>query len=221
MLDKTKTNPVLGMKIHEYLRSQGIETPMISNFDQSEQKIEQITEYFKQIMTIMNLDLQDDSLMETPKRMGKMYVNELFWGLDYANFPKVTTVENKMKYDEMIVEKNIQSYSSCEHHFLPIDAKAHVAYIPNQLVLGLSKMNRIVEFFSRRPQIQERLTEQIYHAMSYILDTEDIAVYITGDHYCVKSRGINDTNSCTTTSKVGGEFRKSEAKQEFLNLINP
>jgi len=221
MLDKTKTDGILGKKVNKYLLEKGVETPLINNwhFSTDEYKIEQISKSFENIMHELGLDLGDDSLIGTPDRVGKMFVNELFWGLDYENFPKITTVENKMNYDEMIIEKNIKSYSACEHHFVIIDGFAHIAYIPNKVVLGLSKMNRIVEYFSRRPQIQERLVEQIYYAMEYILGTEDIAVMIDAEHYCVKSRGVNDTNSNTITSKLGGIFKKQEVRNEFLSLI--
>ncbi|NDG80080.1 MAG: GTP cyclohydrolase I FolE, partial [Synechococcaceae bacterium WB8_1B_057] len=162
-------------------------------------KIEVIEQLFTQIMQALNLDLSDDSLAETPKRVAKMYVNEIFWGLDWEAFPKCTTVENKMKYDEMVIERNINVQSNCEHHFVVIDGVATVAYIPKDKVLGLSKINRIVEYFSKRPQIQERLTEQVFHALSYILDTANIAVVIDAQHYCVKSRGVEDVGSSTTT----------------------
>ena len=171
-------------------------------------------------MELLELDLSDDSLKDTPRRVAKMFMNEIFWGLDYDNFPKITTVENKMKYDEMILEKDINVMSVCEHHFVTIHGKAHVAYIPNKKVLGLSKMNRVVEFFSRRPQIQERLTEQIYYALNYILETENVAVVIEAEHFCVKARGVEDSNSSTVTSKLGGDFKSnSSLRQEFLKLI--
>jgi GTP cyclohydrolase I len=150
-----------------------------------------------------------------------MYVNEIFWGLDYDAFPKCTTVDNKMKYDEMVVERNVNVQSNCEHHFVVIDGLATVAYIPKQKVLGLSKINRIVEYFSKRPQIQERLTEQIYHALSFILETDNVAVVIDAQHYCVKSRGVEDTGSSTVTSKLGGCFKSDPAvRAEFMNIVN-
>lgn len=182
--------------------------------------IELIEERFSDIMEILGLDLDDDSLCDTPKRVAKMYVNELFWGLDPGNFPKCTVIENKMGYDEMVLERNIQVMSNCEHHFLPIEGKAHVAYIPKNKVLGLSKMNRIVEYFSRRPQVQERLAEQIYWALVYILQTEDVAVVLEGEHFCVKMRGISDPDSDTVTSKLGGAFRNEpELRAELMSLI--
>jgi len=220
MLDKTKTNPQLGKEVNDYLLLKRVQTPMKQITRNEEQQINWIEENFTQIMRAMGMDLQDDSLMETPKRYAKMFVNELYWGLNPDNFPKCTVVDNKMNYDEMVLEKNITSMSACEHHFVTINGKAHVAYIPDKKVLGLSKLNRVVEYFSRRPQIQERLTEQIFYALEYILGTSDIAVVIDGEHYCVKSRGIEDYNSNTITSKMGGRFKEDvNTRQEFLNLI--
>ena len=218
--DKTKTDPVLGQKVHEYLVSVGVETPVIDNGLSRKEKIEKIEDSFDQIVSTLGLDLKDDSLMDTPKRVAKMYVNEIFWGLDYAAFPKVTVVDNKMKYNEMVVEKGISVQSYCEHHLVNIDGLATVAYIPNNKVLGLSKMNRVVEYFSRRPQIQERLTEQIYHALSFILETENVALTIDAKHFCVKSRGVEDTECSTITSRLGGNFKAHpEVRAEFLALL--
>ena len=218
--DKTKTDPVLGQKVHEHLISVGVETPVIDNGLSRAEKIEKIEGHFDHIVTTLGLDLQDDSLMETPKRVAKMYVNEIFWGLDYDAFPKATVVENKMNYNEMVVERNISVQSNCEHHFVVIDGLATVAYVPKEKVLGLSKINRIVEYFSKRPQIQERLTEQIYHALSFILETENVAVMIDAQHYCVKSRGVEDTGSSTITSRLGGNFKAHpEVRAEFLALL--
>ena len=218
--DKTKTDPVLGQKVHEHLVSVGVETPVVDNGLSRAEKIEKIEGHFDHIVTTLGLDLQDDSLMETPKRVAKMYVNEIFWGLDYDAFPKATVVENKMNYNEMVVERNISVQSNCEHHFVVIDGLATVAYVPKEKVLGLSKINRIVEYFSKRPQIQERLTEQIYHALSFILETENVAVMIDAQHYCVKSRGVEDTGSSTITSRLGGNFKAHpEVRAEFLALL--
>lgn len=219
--NKTKTDPELGRQVHEHLVKMGVETPtVLSNYDRKE-KIDHIEAHFTHIMRILGLDLSDDSLIETPKRVAKMYVNEIFWGLDYEAFPKCTTVDNKMKYDEMVVERNVNVQSNCEHHFVVIDGVATVAYIPNKKVLGLSKINRVVEYFSKRPQIQERLTEQIFHALEYILDTENIAVVIDAQHYCVKSRGVEDVGSSTVTSKLGGVFKQDPAvRLEFMNIVN-
>jgi len=179
---------------------------------------ETITHHFGKIMEALGLDLNDDSLSGTPKRVGRMYVEEIFSGLDYNTFPKCTAVESKMHYDEMIIEKDVTVSSTCEHHFVVINGLAKIAYIPKGKILGLSKINRIVNFFARRPQIQERLGEQIYHALAFILETEDVAVEISAIHYCVKSRGIQDTNSYTVTRKLGGKFRENhETRNEFLN----
>jgi GTP cyclohydrolase I len=217
--NKTKTDPELGQKVHEYLVEMGVETPMNQNKLVRTDKIHIIEGHFKSIMETMGLDLSDDSLIETPKRVAKMYVNEIFWGLDYDAFPKCTTVENKMKYDNMVVERNVNVQSNCEHHFVVIDGVATVAYVPKQKVLGLSKINRIVEYFSKRPQIQERLTEQIFHTLCFILETDDVAVMIDAQHYCVKSRGVEDTGSSTVTVRLGGGFKSDPAaRNEFLSI---
>ncbi len=217
--NKTKTDPELGRLIHEHLVKVGVETPVKKrNLDRKEQ-IDIIEGNFAEIMRALGLDLSDDSLMETPKRVAKMYVNEIFWGLDYDAFPKCTTVNNKMNYNEMVVERNVSVQSNCEHHFVVIDGHATVAYVPKSKVLGLSKINRIVEYFSKRPQIQERLTEQIFHTLQFILDTEDVAVMIDAQHYCVKSRGVEDTGSSTVTSRLGGGFKTDPAvRNEFYHL---
>jgi GTP cyclohydrolase I len=182
-------------------------------------KIDIIEGHFKSIMETMGLDLSDDSLIDTPKRVAKMYVNEIFWGLDYEAFPKCTTVDNKMKYNEMVCERNVSVQSNCEHHFVVIDGLATVAYVPKDKVLGLSKINRIVEYFSKRPQIQERLTEQVFHTLQFILETEDVAVMIDAQHYCVKSRGVEDTGSSTVTTRLGGGFKTDiAARAEFYQI---
>jgi len=198
----------------------GVETPTVYTGNMARtDKIELIESHFKGIMETLGLDLSDDSLMDTPKRVAKMYVNEIFWGLDYEAFPKCTTVNNKMKYNEMVCERNINVQSNCEHHFVVIDGLATVAYVPKDKVLGLSKINRIVEYFSKRPQIQERLTEQIFHTLQFILDTEDVAVMIDAQHYCVKSRGVEDTGSSTVTTRLGGGFKNDPAaRNEFLSI---
>jgi GTP cyclohydrolase I len=217
--NKTKTDPELGLKVHEHLVKMGVETPVKKrNLDRKEQ-IDIIEGNFAEIMRALGLDLSDDSLIETPKRVAKMFVNEIFWGLDYEAFPKCTTVDNKMKYNEMVVERNVSVQSNCEHHFVVIDGLATVAYVPKDKVLGLSKINRIVEYFSKRPQIQERLTEQIFHTLQYILETEDVAVMIDAQHYCVKSRGVEDTGSSTVTVRLGGGFKSDpSARNEFLSI---
>lgn len=218
--NKTKTDPELGMKVHQYLVEMGVETPIHRTSLDRKDKIDLIEKDFAHIMQVLGLDLSDDSLIETPKRWAKMVINETMWGLDFEAFPKCTTVDNKMKYDEMVVERNITVQSLCEHHILPIVGKATIAYVPKDKVLGLSKMPRIVEYFSRRPQIQERLTEQIFHALQYILETEDIAVVIDATHLCVSSRGVEDTSASTITSKLGGGFKTDPAaRAEFMRLV--
>ena len=217
--NKIKSDPELGHKVHEYLVSMGVETPTVENNLSRTDKIDIIERKFKDIMETLGLDLSDDSLMDTPKRVAKMYVGEIFWGLDYEAFPKCTAVANKMGYDEMVVERNVNVQSNCEHHFIVIDGLATVAYVPKEKVLGLSKINRIVEYFSKRPQIQERLTEQVFHTLCYILETEDVAVMIDAQHYCVKSRGVEDTGSSTVTCKLGGGFKTDPAaRAEFLSI---
>lgn len=217
----SKKDPELGYKIHQFLISHGVETPTDENrlHVDSEIKLKTIRENVHNIMITLGLDMTDDSLIDTPSRVAKMYVNEIFSGLDYHNFPKCTTVENKMGYDEMVVEKNVTCISACEHHLITIDQTATIAYIPSSKVLGLSKLNRIAKFFAQRPQIQERYTEQLYFALSYILETENVAVMVRGKHYCVAARGVEDTSSYTVTSKLGGVFKTDQStKNEFLSL---
>ena len=218
--NKTKTDPELGLQVHEHLVKMGVETPTTYTGHMARTgKIELIESHFKGIMETLGLDLTDDSLIDTPKRVAKMYVNEIFWGLDYEAFPKCTTVDNKMKYNEMVCERNVSVQSNCEHHFVVIDGLATVAYVPKDKVLGLSKINRIVEYFSKRPQIQERLTEQVFHTLQFILETEDVAVMIDAQHYCVKSRGVEDTGSSTVTTRLGGGFKSDPAaRAEFYQI---
>lgn len=219
--NKTKCDPELGRRVHEHLVKMGVETPTVENHLSRTDKIQIIQQKFTEVMQALGLNLSDDSLADTPLRVAKMYVNEIFWGLDYDAFPKCTTVNNKMKYDEMVVERNVNVQSNCEHHFVIIDGLATVGYIPHEKVLGLSKINRIVEYFSKRPQIQERLTEQVFHALSYILETDNVAVVIDAQHYCVKSRGVEDVGSSTVTSKLGGCFKNESAvRAEFMNIVN-
>ena len=217
-----KNDPSLGKEVHAYLVKQGLETPMTDQVKQSaEKKIAAITDSFGDIMIELGLDTTDDSLMDTPKRVAKMYVNEIFYGLNYDYFPKCTAIENKMSNEgSFVLEKNINVQSNCEHHFVVIDGLATVAYLPKDVLLGISKLNRIVQFFAKRPQVQERLTEQIRATIQYVAQTEDVAVYIDAQHYCVKSRGIEDQNSATVTLSVGGAFAAegSEIRKEFLNL---
>lgn len=199
----------------------GLETPMKSNaFAKSdEEKKESIAQLFAQIMDVMGLDLNDDSLRGTPKRVAKMYIEEIFSGLNPENKPKVALFDNKYQYNQMLVEKDITFYSNCEHHFVPIIGKAHVAYISSGKVIGLSKLNRIVQYYAKRPQVQERLTNQIALELQNILDTPDIAVIIDAKHLCVSSRGVKDDTSATVTSYYGGAFKSSEKITELQNYI--
>ena len=220
MIDKEKTSPELGEQVHKHLLELGIETPMTESEVTDEDKRKVIKNAVTDIMTVLGLDLSDDSLAETPKRISKMYVDELYAGLDYENFPKITTIENKMEYDTMLLERHIAVKSTCEHHFVAFMGEAFVAYIPNEKVIGLSKINRIVEFFARRPQVQERLTEQIFHTLCYLLETENVAVVIKASHFCVKLRGVEDVNSDTITSRLGGAFlEKEKLRDEFYQAI--
>lgn len=211
-------NPELGKKVHEHLLNIGVETPMIPKLIPKDVQLAQITSNIESIMKTLGLDLTDDSLEDTPKRVAKMFVNEMYAGLDYDNFPKCTVIENKMA-SELVVVKEIELHSTCEHHLVTIDGKASVAYIPSGKVLGLSKINRIVSFFARRPQVQERLTNQIWHSLNYILGTDNIAVYVDAVHYCVKARGIRDSYSSTVTNKLGGVFMSDPAlRSEFMSI---
>jgi GTP cyclohydrolase I len=189
-------------------------------FDISDkEKIAKIQESVKDILLTLGMDLNDDSLKGTPRRVAKAFVNEMFMGLNPVNMPKASTFDNNYNYGEMLVEKNIVVYSTCEHHLLPIIGRAHVAYISDGKVIGLSKMNRIVEYFSKRPQVQERLTMQIVQAMQEALGTDDVACVIDAKHLCVNSRGIKDIESSTVTSEFGGKFKEKETRKEFLQYL--
>ena len=196
-------------------------TPLRADaFDISdEEKIEKIQESVKDILNTLGMDLTDDSLKGTPKRVAKAFVNELFMGLNPANMPKPSTFDNNYKYGEMLVEKNIVVYSTCEHHLLPIIGRAHVAYISDGKVIGLSKMNRIVEYFAKRPQVQERLTMQVVQSLQEALGTPDVACVIDAKHLCVNSRGIKDIESSTVTAEFGGKFKEKDIKREFLDYL--
>lgn len=221
-MSKEKCDPVLGKKVHEHLLSIGLETPMnidLVNVD-SKDKIERLTTLFEEVLDTIGLDRYDDSIEETPKRIAKMFVNEIYSGMDYKNFPKCTTVLNKMKYDEMVIEKNVRILSNCEHHGVVFDGYANVAYIPSDKVLGLSKIPRICKFFARRPQVQERLNNQVLEAMKFILGTENVAVSMTCKHYCVISRGVEDQSASTTTNALSGVFKTDPCtRSEFFNSI--
>jgi GTP cyclohydrolase I len=212
------TDKDTGLLVSQHLTDLGIETPFVQKkIDQA--KMERL---FSDIMLEVGINLSDDSMAETPMRLAKLYsTKEYFRGLDYGNFPKATVVENKFKCDEMVLERNIIVNSLCEHHWLPVVGNAHVAYIPKNKVLGLSKLNRIVEFFARRPQIQERLTLQIAATLSFLMETEDVAVCIDAEHLCVRTRGVEDACSDTVTSKLGGMFRTNPSvRAEFFSLVN-
>lgn len=185
-----------------------------------ETKMELIAKHFKDIMHVLGLDLTDDSLNGTPKRVAKMYVKELFSGLNPDNMPALTLFKNEYKYGEMLVERNIKFYSNCEHHFVPIVGFAHIAYISSGKVIGLSKLHRIVNYYGRRPQVQERMTMQIGNALKEALETEDVAIVMDADHMCVSSRGVNDQHSSTVTSFYSGAFKEDKKKEEFLKLIS-
>ena len=199
----------------------GLETPMKADAFQltDHQKKEKIAALFHEIMDVMGLDLTDDSLKGTPKRVAKMYIDEIFSGLNPANKPKVALFNNKYQYNQMLVEKNITFYSNCEHHFVPIIGKAHIAYISSGKVIGLSKLNRIVQYYAKRPQVQERLTNQIAEELKNILQTEDVAVIIDAKHLCVSSRGIKDDTSATVTSYFGGTFNTPQKIIELQNTL--
>ena len=204
--------------VRNALIAQGLETPMIETGLSPDQKYARIKNLMADVVETLGLDLSDDSLAETPHRIAKMYVHEIFSGLDYEHFPKLSLIDNKMGANEMVKIRNIDLTSTCEHHFVTIDGIAKVAYIPNDKIIGLSKINRIVRFFGQRPQVQERLTRQILVAMQTLVGTHDVAVSIEATHYCVKSRGVMDTNSQTSTTALGGCFKENiHTRAEFLN----
>ncbi|MDR7121602.1 GTP cyclohydrolase I FolE [Rheinheimera soli] len=204
--------------VRSALEAAGLETPMLDNGLSSDQKKQRLTELMTQVVYTLGLDLTDDSLAETPARIAKMYVDEVFSGLDYSTFPKISMIDNKMRAEEMVKVQNISFTSTCEHHFVTIDGTATVAYIPGQKIIGLSKLNRIVRFFAQRPQVQERLTQQIQVSLQALLGVKDVAVSIDAVHYCVKSRGVMDTSSSTKTMALGGVFKTDAAtRSEFLS----
>lgn len=204
--------------VKDALERRGLETPMQPNLATPAEKKEKIEQHMREILNLLGLDLTDDSLEDTPQRIAKMYVDEIFSGLDYANFPKITVIENKMKVSEMVKVKDITLTSTCEHHLVTIDGTAAVAYIPRGKIIGLSKINRIVRFFAQRPQVQERMTQQILVALQTLLESDDVAVTIDATHYCVKSRGVMDATSVTTTTALGGIFKSNPAtRAEFLH----
>ena len=200
------------------LIEKGLETPMSGIKLSRDEKYTRIRDAMTQVATALGLDLKDDSLQETPHRIAKMYVDEIFSGLNYESFPKISLIKNKMNTEEMIKVKAVKVISTCEHHFVTIDGLANVAYLPGKKIIGLSKINRIVSFFAQRPQVQERLTQQILVALQTLLDTRDVAVFIDATHYCVKARGIMDASSRTETSALGGLFKSDQSlRDNFLN----
>ena len=215
MSPNSKSSHLDPTKILEHVRP----TPLKENGLTDQQKIEKIAGHFREIMETLGLDLNNDSLRESPKRVAKMYVQEYFRGIQKENFPRITLIENEMLYDQMVVVRDIKVLSCFEHHFVTIHGTAHVAYIPSHGVVGLSKINRIADYFSRRPQVQERLTKQIADCLAYILKTEDVTVFIKAKHYCVISRGVEDINSETITTDLRGAFKHNpETRNEFLSI---
>lgn len=204
--------------VRNALIEKGLETPMSGIKLSRDEKYTRIRDAMTQVATALGLDLKDDSLQETPHRIAKMYVDEIFSGLNYESFPKISLIKNKMNTEEMIKVKAVKVISTCEHHFVTIDGLANVAYLPGKKIIGLSKINRIVSFFAQRPQVQERLTQQILVALQTLLDTRDVAVFIDATHYCVKARGIMDASSRTETSALGGLFKSNQSlRDNFLN----
>ena len=219
-----KNNPELGREVNKFLDSKGINTPVTELVKEDrEVKLAKVAQLTKEMLEVLGLDLTDDSLEETPMRVAKMYVDEIFSGLRYDTFPKCTTVENKFCHgDEFVLEKNITLYSDCEHHLRPIIGQAHIAYIPGEKVLGLSKLNRITQYFAQRPQVQERLTQQIAESIAFITDSQDVMVVVEAAHTCVSQRGIKDTQSSTVTACCLGQFGEhhSELRKEVMANIN-
>ncbi len=214
-----KVNEMLdeAVKVRDALIAKGLETPMVDNGLSPEAKQEKLQALFTEVTQTLGLDLEDDSLKETPRRIAKMYVREIFSGLDYSTFPKLTVIENKMAVDEMVMVSDIGLVSTCEHHFVTIDGTAKVAYLPGSKIIGLSKINRIVRFFAQRPQVQERLTQQILVALQTLLETDNVAVSLEATHYCVKARGVKDSSSYTRTTALGGTFKTNGVtRSEFL-----
>src|SRR5210317_1373401 len=222
LIEKNRLNGFSDDEIGDDHFYSGLETPMrVNAFEMSDdEKKDKISGLFAQIMDVMGLDLDDDSLKGTPNRVAKMYIDEIFSGLNPVNKPKVALFDNKYQYNEMLVEKNITFFSNCEHHFVPIIGKAHIAYISNGKVIGLSKLNRIAQYFAKRPQVQERLTVQIGKELEEVLGTTDVAVLIDAEHLCVSSRGVEDINSSTVTSYYGGKFEDEKVRKEFLTYVN-
>jgi GTP cyclohydrolase I len=220
--EKISLSELLIEEMGDQHKASSVETPLRADaFEKTDdEKIAAIEPHFRAIMEILGMDLRDDSLRGTPLRVAKMYVKELFQGLNPANMPSMTLIENKFQYNEMLVEKNINFYTNCEHHFVPFFGKAHVAYISSGKVIGLSKLNRLVEYFSKRPQVQERLTMQVGKALQTVLQTQDVAVMMDAKHLCVSSRGVKDDSSNTITTFFGGKFQDEKTKMEFLQYVD-
>ena len=220
--EKIALSDLLIEEMGDQHKASSVETPLRADaFEKTEEeKIAAIEPHFRAIMEILGMDLRDDSLRGTPLRVAKMYVKELFQGLNPANMPSMTLFENKFQYNEMLVEKNINFYTNCEHHFVPFFGKAHVAYISSGKVIGLSKLNRLVEYFSKRPQVQERLTMQVGKALQTVLQTQDVAIMMDAKHLCVASRGVKDDSSNTITTFFGGKFQEEKTKMEFLQYVD-
>lgn len=219
---KTKIDSALGAEVFKHMTSLKLETPTVKaalDVD-NHTKIAKIESLIKEALEVLGLDLTDDSLEETPKRIAKMWVLETNWGLHPANFPKSTTVENKFSRGQMVKVGDVSVLSTCEHHLLPFLGVAHIAYIPNEVVLGTSKLNRIVEYYSRRPQVQERLTEQIIEALKYVLKTENVGIVIHAEHMCVKTRGVQDSSYMTTSSLSGTFLNDPTCRSEFMSFVN-
>jgi GTP cyclohydrolase I len=220
--EKISLTDLLIEEMGDQHKASSVETPLRADaFEKTdEEKIAAIEPHFRAIMETLGMDLRDDSLRGTPLRVAKMYVKELFQGLNPANMPSMTLFENKFQYNEMLVEKNINFYTNCEHHFVPFFGKAHVAYISSGKVIGLSKLNRLVEYFSKRPQVQERLTMQVGKALQTVLQTQDVAVMMDAKHLCVSSRGVKDDSSNTITTFFGGKFQDEKTRMEFLQYVD-
>ena len=215
-LEKRQPLSPEAQRVREALVAAGLETPMIETGLTRDEKYDRIKDAMTDVVTTLGLDLTDDSLSETPHRIAKMYVDELFGGLDYSSFPKMSVIDNKMGVEEMVKVSDISVISTCEHHFVTIDGRSRVAYIPNDKIVGLSKINRIVRFFAQRPQVQERLTQQVLVSLQTLLETDDVAVRIDATHYFVKSRGVMDSNSQTQTTALGGRFKNDTTlRSEF------
>jgi len=220
--EKISLTELLIEEMGDQHKASSVETPLRADaFEKTdEEKIAAIEPHFRAIMETLGMDLRDDSLRGTPLRVAKMYVKELFQGLNPANMPSMTLFENKFQYNEMLVEKNINFYTNCEHHFVPFFGKAHVAYISSGKVIGLSKLNRLVEYFSKRPQVQKRLTMQVGKALQTVLQTQDVAVMMDAKHLCVSSRGVKDDSSNTITTFFGGKFQEEKTRMEFLQYVD-